>query len=92
MRQILFSALFALGLVAIAPASLARTHMHATTATAATMYHSRHHVHLSPKVASSFDAAPPQSYDSPVPSAHYDDTPSYDDPSKFGGSTALSIN
>jgi hypothetical protein len=24
-----------------------------------------------------------------VPPVHYDDTPSYDDPSKFGGGTAL---
>jgi len=90
MRQILFAALFAAGLVAIAPASFA--HM-SVRASAVTMHHSRtwHHAYLSPRVASSFDAAPPWSYASPAPSIRYDDTPAYDDPSKFGGSTALPV-
>jgi hypothetical protein len=29
--------------------------------------------------------APPRAYAPPPPVVHYDDTPSYDDPSKFGG-------
>ena len=89
MRQILFAALFAAALVAIAPASFAHMQGRAPTAR---MHHSRiwPHAYLSPRVASSFDAASPWDYErlSPLP---HDDTPSYNDPSKFGGSTALPV-
>ena len=91
MRQILFAGLFAAGLVATAPASFAHTQLRAL---AATMHHSRtwHRAYISPGVASSFDAASPWDYERLSPSLRYDDTPSYNDPSKFGGSTALPIN
>ena len=54
---------------------------------AATMHHSRthHHVIIRPGVTSSFAAFPGLAYAPPRPQVHYDDTPSYDDPSKFGG-------
>jgi hypothetical protein len=92
MRQLVFAGLFAIGLVAIAPASFARTHLRA--ATAARIDHSGawRRVRLSPNVASSFDAAPGWISGPPAPAVHDDDTPSYNDPSKFGGSTALPIN
>jgi hypothetical protein len=62
------------------------------SANAATLHHhrSRHHVVLSPGVASSFAAVPDRTY-APPPAVPYDDAPSYNDPSKFGGSTALPI-
>jgi hypothetical protein len=63
------------------------------SADAAMMRHSsaRHHLFLSPNAASSFDAAAPGSdYGWPGPSS-YTDAPSYNDPSKSGGSTALPI-
>jgi hypothetical protein len=51
------------------------------SASAATVHHLRHHVIVGP----SLDWA----YTAPRPPDHYDDTPSYNDPSKFGGSAAL---
>jgi hypothetical protein len=36
-------------------------------------------------------AAPGWAYAAPRPSFHYNDTPSYDDPSKFGGGAALPV-
>ena len=61
------------------------------SANAATLHHhrTRHHVVISPGVASSFDAVP--GWTSPAPAVHYDDTPSYNDPSKYGGPAALPI-
>lgn len=50
----------------------------------------QHHVVVRPGWSSSF-AAVPGSYASPRPPVHYDDTPSYNDPSKFGGPAALPI-
>jgi len=60
---------------------------------AATLRHSRmrHHLFISPNVASSFAAAPGWDYERVPPPVHYGDTPGYNDPSKFGGSTALPI-
>jgi len=56
-------------------------------ADAATVRHSRahHHAVLSAGVASSFAAVRGQTYPRPSPRVHYDDTPSYNDPSKLGG-------
>jgi hypothetical protein len=36
-------------------------------------------------------AKPYWSYAAPRPTLHHDDTPSYDDPSKFGGGEALPV-
>ncbi|MBR0697708.1 hypothetical protein [Bradyrhizobium lablabi] len=57
------------------------------SADAATAHHSRahHHVILPHGVASSFAAVPPPAYAWPRPSVRFHDTPSYNDPSKFGG-------
>jgi hypothetical protein len=55
------------------------------SASAATMHHSRH-VIVRP---SQGYAIPGWAYAAPQPPLHYDDTPSYDDPSKFGGDSAL---
>jgi hypothetical protein len=52
------------------------------SANAATVHHSRHHVIVHPSQS--------WAYASPRPPVHYDDTPSYNDPSKYGGSAALS--
>ena len=62
-----------------------------TSANAATVrhHHARHHVVMSPGVASSFAAMPRSAYEPPRSADPYDDTPSYNDPSKFGGGTAL---
>jgi hypothetical protein len=64
------------------------------SADAATMHYSRapDHVFIRPGVASSFAAVPGWAYEQPRPPAPYDDAPSYNDPSKFGGSTALPID
>jgi hypothetical protein len=64
-----------------------------TSADAATLHHhrARHHVVIPPGVASSFAAVPRWTYAPPSPTDPYDDTPSYNDPSKSGGSTALPI-
>jgi hypothetical protein len=63
------------------------------SANAATLHHhrTRHHVVIPPGVASSFAAVPRWTYAPPSPSDPYDDAPSYNDPSKSGGSTALPI-
>jgi len=53
------------------------------SASAATVHHSRHHV----IVRSSQGWA----YAAPRPPVDYDDTPSYDDPSKSGGDQALPV-
>jgi hypothetical protein len=63
------------------------------SANAATLHHhrARHHVVLPAGVASSFAAVPRSAYAPPRPTDPYDDTPSYNDPSKFGGGTALPV-
>jgi hypothetical protein len=59
-----------------------------TSANAATAHHyrTRPHVLIRPGVASSFAAVPGWAY-APhrAPVYYHDQTPSYDDPSKFGG-------
>ena len=57
------------------------------SANAATVHHSRthHHVIIRPGATSSFAAAPGWAHAPSRPQVHYDDTPSYDDPPKFGG-------
>jgi hypothetical protein len=58
------------------------------SASAATMHHSRHAiVHPSQGYA-----VPSQAYAAARPPTHYDDAPSYDDPSKFGGDAALPVH
>jgi hypothetical protein len=57
------------------------------SASAATVHHSDpRHVIVRP---SQDYAVPGWAYAAPRPPVHYDDTPSYNDPSKFGGGTAL---
>jgi hypothetical protein len=60
---------------------------------AATLHHhrARHHVIIPRGVASSFAAVPGSAFALPPPAVQYDDTPRYNDPSKFGGSAALPI-
>ena len=62
-------------------------------ANAATLHHhrTRHNVIIRLSVASSFAAIPGFAYRPPPPVVHYEDTPTYDDPSKFGGPTALPV-
>jgi hypothetical protein len=62
-------------------------------ANAATLHHHRvhHHVIIPRGGASSFAAVPGSAFAPPPPTVQYDDTPSYNDPSKFGGSAALPI-
>ncbi|MGA7806164.1 hypothetical protein [Bradyrhizobium sp.] len=62
-------------------------------ASAATQHHhrARHHVIVSPDVASSFAAVPGWAQPPRRPTAQYDDAPSYNDPSKSGGSAALPV-
>src|SRR6266436_3395271 len=57
------------------------------SANAATLHHhrTRHHVVIPPGVASSFAAVPGWTYAPVSPAVRYDDTPSYNDPSKSGG-------
>ncbi len=58
------------------------------SADAATVHQSRvhhHHVVLPAGAASSFAAVRRQAYPQPWPPVHYNDIPSYDDPSKLGG-------
>jgi hypothetical protein len=64
-----------------------------SSSNAAPVHHLRahHHVVVGPGWTSSF-AAVPEAYTPPRPSVQYDDTPSYNDPSRFGGSTALPIH
>jgi hypothetical protein len=52
------------------------------SASAATVHHSRRHVFVEPGHHG-------WAYAAPRPPVNYNDTPSYDDPSKFGGGTAL---
>jgi hypothetical protein len=51
------------------------------SASAATAHHSRHHVIVRPSLG--------WAYAAPRPPVRYDDNPSYNDPSKYGGSAAL---
>jgi hypothetical protein len=53
------------------------------SASAATVHHSRHHVIVRPSQG--------WAYAAPRPPLDYDDTPSYDDPSKSGGDQALPV-
>jgi hypothetical protein len=64
------------------------------SANAATLHHhhARHHVVVRHGVADSFAAVPRSAYAPSRPTDSYDDTPSYNDPSKFGGDTALPAN
>ena len=55
------------------------------SANAATVNHSRHHVIVRPSQGWAY------TYPAPRPRIDYDDTPSYDDPSKFGGGQALAV-
>jgi hypothetical protein len=57
------------------------------SASAATLHHSGHHVIAR---ASHGYVFPGLTYAAPRPHSGYDDTPRYDDPSKFGGDAALS--
>jgi hypothetical protein len=63
------------------------------SANAATLHRhrTRHHVVIPPGVASSFAAVSGWTYAPPPPAVHYDDTPSYNDPSMYGGPEALPI-
>jgi hypothetical protein len=63
------------------------------SASAATVHRTipRHHVIVRPSQGFQDYAAPGWVYAAPPPAVHYDDTPSYNDPSKFGGPTALPI-
>jgi hypothetical protein len=65
----------------------------ATPARAETVHHSnlRHVVHLNRGLTLG-PAVSGWAYAPPRPPIHYDDTPSYDDPSKFGGGEALPID
>jgi hypothetical protein len=54
-------------------------------------YRTRHHVLIPPGVSSSFASAPGWSYGMPRQPIPYGDTPSYNDPSRFGGNEALPI-
>src|SRR5258706_6526434 len=59
------------------------------SASAATVHHSEpRHVIVRP---SQGYAVPGWAYAAPRPPVHYGDTPSYDDPSKFGGGEALPV-
>jgi hypothetical protein len=53
-------------------------------------HYTLNHVFISSRVASSFDAVPGW-VEPPRPSIRYDDVPSYNDPSKFGGGAALPV-
>ena len=53
------------------------------SASAATVHHSPHHVIVRPSQG--------WAYAAPRPPIDYDDTPSHDDPSKFGGGQALPV-
>jgi hypothetical protein len=80
MRSILVLSLFT---ALCASANAATLHHH---------HHARHHVVISRGVASSYASAPRSAYTPSGPADPYDDTPSYNDPSKFGGDTALPAN
>ena len=55
------------------------------SARAATMHHSRH---VTARPSQGY-VVPGWAYAAPWPPLRYDETPSYNDPSKFGGGTAL---
>jgi hypothetical protein len=78
MRSVLVLGLL---IAASASAQAATAHQHYT----------RHHVFISPRVASSFDAVPGWAYKPPPPAIRYHEVPSYNDPSKFGGGEALPV-
>jgi hypothetical protein len=78
MRSVLVLGLL---IAASASAQAATAHQHYT----------RHHVFISPRVASSVDAVPGWAYKPPPPAIRYGDVPSYNDPSKFGGGEALPV-
>jgi hypothetical protein len=64
------------------------------SASAATVHHiiPRHRVIVRPRQRFPGYVVPGWAYDAaPPPADHYHDTPSYNDPSKFGGSTALPV-
>jgi hypothetical protein len=63
------------------------------SASAATAHHSnpRFHAMALPRQVFLGPAVPGWAYAAPRPAVHYDGAPSYDDPSKFGGSAALPI-
>jgi len=61
------------------------------SASAATVHHPRHHVIARSGEGFLGYAVPRGAYAAAGPAVHYDDTPSYDDPSKFGGSAALPV-
>jgi hypothetical protein len=73
--------LFALGLLMTLCAS----------ASAATVHHPRRHGIARSSEGFPGYAVPRWAYAGTGPAVHYDDTPSYDDPSKFGGSAALPV-
>ncbi|MCA6106761.1 hypothetical protein [Bradyrhizobium cenepequi] len=58
------------------------------SANAKTVHHHHEPRHVIVRPAP-FYAAPGWEFAAPRPPVHYDDTPSYNDPSKFGGGTAL---
>jgi hypothetical protein len=62
------------------------------SAQAATTHHryTRHHLFISPRVASSFNAVSGWAYE-PRPAIRYNGVPSYNDPSKYGGEAALPV-
>jgi hypothetical protein len=56
------------------------------SANATTVHHSKlRHLIVRPNHDLTFRAASSWAYAPPRPPVHYDDTPSYNDPSKFGG-------
>ena len=60
----------------------------ALTATPVAFAKEHHHVRKAPQYIST---VPGWAYAGPRASVHYDDTPSYNDPSKFGGGEALPV-
>jgi hypothetical protein len=58
---------------------------------AATLHHAvrRHHATVRPSLGLPGYAIPGSAYAAVPPAVHYNDTPIYNDPSKFGGSAAL---
>jgi hypothetical protein len=58
------------------------------SASAATLHHSGHHAIVRPSHGFVF---PGLTYAAPRPAGGYDDTPRYDDPSKWGGENALPV-
>jgi len=78
-RLSIFAAAAVLSALATTPMAFAKEH---------------HRVHEAPQYLSidrPGHSAPGWAYAGPRPPVHYDDTPSYDDPSKFGGGEALPV-